>query len=227
MHMPQFNLGHMHEDTAKIRRNIMRKSIKVLTAVLAVATVGAVAAFAGCGSVEEQTFRFEAENAILASSEEGEELGSQYMTAVEEDVESASGEASVGYFCADGNTITFVINSDRKVEGATLTLCAASSTLDSSWANMADYDATEHPEVLSVNGANVSLSGVLEGCTFDWTDFTGNYYHWGTLTATIDLVKGENTIVLTCDNTYESCINVDYIEITAAANLTWTETDNT
>ncbi|MCD8295302.1 MAG: hypothetical protein LUE27_08695 [Clostridia bacterium] len=201
----------------------MRKTIKVLAAVLAVATVGAVAAFAGCGGTEE-TYRFEAEKAVLWSDEDSINSAygawaDYYITGVEEDVESASGEASVGYFCYEGSTITFTINSNKAVSEVPLTICAAASTM--SWTTWAidDYAASDHTDLLSVNGTTVALSGTLVG------NSEMNYYNWGELTATIDLVKGENTIVLTIDDSGLG-INVDYIEITTKATLTWTETNN-
>ncbi len=141
-------------------------------------------------------------------------------------MESASGEASVGYFCYPGNTITFVITSDKNVTGATLTLCAASCTAVydyTTWTSaIGEYDASEH-DILTVNGKNVALSGVFPGNDDD--DETTTYYKWATATATIDLVKGENTIVLTCDDS-GIAVNVDYIEITTTASLTWKETNN-
>ncbi len=49
----------------------MRKLVKVMAAVAAVATAGAIVAFAGCGGTgTEEAYRFEAEKAVLWADED-------------------------------------------------------------------------------------------------------------------------------------------------------------
>ncbi len=197
----------------------MKKSIKLLAAVLAVATVGAVAAFAGCGeSVEAMDpvkYTFEAEYAVFNDADDA----TQYMSVETDYVDGydTSGEGNVGYFSDEGSAITFVITSDRAVSDAKIEIIAA--TADMNWTTwvLNDYEGADHEDLLQVNGKSVAVTGTLDGNSM-W-----NYHDWGTLTGTADLVKGENTIEIVCDGTG---INVDCIYVTAGAVLTWTETDN-
>lgn len=73
---------------------------------------------------------------------------------------------------------------------------------------------------LTVNSSEVTLSGTLAGSEMDSSTWSYNYYNWGTLTATIDLVEGENTITIASTG---KGFNLDYISITTSAVLSWAE----
>ncbi len=229
----------------------MKKAFKLIIApVVAICFAGSLclAACSGGGDdveeVAEQTYRYEAEEAALWADESGlydtlkkAEQGSyinDYVFTVQYD-NTCSNNASVGYLAENNPTITFVINSDRAVSGAKLTMQAASMDLDSSSASSVyglvsakinSFKGADH-DIMKVNGSSVALSGELPGADSVFADvlsFKLNIDNWGTLTATLDLVQGENTIVFTMEKS--ACLNFDYIEITAAANLTYDKTDN-
>ncbi|MCD8307754.1 MAG: hypothetical protein LUD51_05985 [Clostridia bacterium] len=205
--------------------------------------------------VTEETYRFEAEDATLWADEsnlyytlENTDQGSYVESFVfnVQDDEECSGNVtcpdggSVGYLSGSNPTITFTITSDTAVTGATISIKAASMDLelaeDSSilgstataiyalaLASINPYVGSEH-NLMTVNSTAVTLSETLPGSDSVFNTSGGlNIHNWGTLTATIDLVQGENTITLTLD---DCGLNIDYIEITAAANLSWTATDN-
>lgn len=199
----------------------MKKVHKALTAIAAFTLA---ASLAGCGG-KAQDYVFEAEKAELSSACMVE-TGPEYTTEVT-DIEATQ----VGYFTAAGETITFKINA-AKACSATLTLRAASAVAqfaDPMIFEEVDLSKGEHA-VLSVNGTDCKLEGVLPGLEvpMDWEVFSAYYKHYGTATAKIDLKAGENLIVLTSQgyNGGQGGINVDKITINATSELTWTETDN-
>ncbi len=230
----------------------MKKAFKLIIApVVAICLAGSLC-LAACSSgggddvdeVDEQTYRYEAEEAALNADESGlydtlkkVEQGS-YINGYVFDVQydnTCSNGASVGYLAENNPTITFTITSDRAVTGAKLTMQAASMDLDSSSASSVyglvsakinSFSGADH-DIMKVNGESVALSGTLPGADSVFADilsFQLNIDNWGTLTASIDLKEGENNIVFTMEKS--ACLNFDYIDITAAANLTYTKTDN-
>ncbi|MCD8294535.1 MAG: hypothetical protein LUE27_04720 [Clostridia bacterium] len=166
-----------------------------------------------------------------------------------QDNNSYSGGSSVGYLAENNPTITFVINSDTAVTGAQLSICASSMDLNVTnpvtglgafnlaSASINEYAGSGH-DILKLNNNKVTLGGSLPGSSsvFKNSEYSEdsdiqtllsdlNFDNWGTLTATVDLVQGENTFVFTIEN--GAGINFDYMEITTTATLTWDETDNT
>lgn len=203
----------------------MKKVHKTLTAIAAFTLAASMAlSLTGCGG-KAQDYVFEAEKAELSSACMVE-TGPEYTTEVT-DTEATQ----VGYFTTAGETITFKINASKACS-ATLTLRAASAVAqfaDPMIFEEVDLSKGEHA-VLSVNGTDCKLEGVLPGleAPMDWEVFSAYYKHYGTATAKIDLKAGENLIVLTSQgyNGGQGGINVDKITINATSELTWTETDN-
>lgn len=218
----------------------MKKTIKIL-AILAAMMLVAISLVACAGGTE---YTFEAEEAELDAVCQVE-TGAEYSTDPDaEEVEATQ----VGYFTAEGTTITFTIVSDKACT-ATLTLRAASSNTDF-WTVIgpammggqptADVVTLEEVDlsknecvVLTVNGKEVGLKGVLPGLELNIEENGGVYgmfaymstiyKYYGTGTAKIRLQKGENKIVLTAQgyNEGQGGINVDKIMIKANATLTW------
>lgn len=198
----------------------MKKLNKAIAALTLTALLAA--SLAGCGG-KAQDYVFEAEKAELSAACMVE-TGPEYTTEV-----TSTEATQVGYFTAAGETITFKINASKACS-ATLTLRAASAVAqfsDPMVFEEVDLSKGEHA-VLSVNGTDCKLEGVLPGleAPMDWEAFSAYYKHYGTATAKIDLKSGENVIVLISQGYAGGGINVDKITINAAAELTWTETDN-
>lgn len=200
----------------------MKKLYKIIAALTLIALLAA--SLAGCGG-KATDYVFEAEKAELSGACQVE-TGPEYTT------EMTDTEATqVGYFTADGDTITFKIKASKACS-ATLTLRAASAIAQ--WADPMVFEEVDMSKgevaVLSVNGKECKLEGVLPGleAPMDWAVLSSYYKHYGTATAKIDLKAGENVIVLTSKgyNGGQGGINVDKITINAAAELTWNETDN-
>ena len=201
----------------------MKKLNKAIAATTLAAMIAAT--LAGCGGGQAQDYVFEAEKAELSAACMVE-TGPEYTTEV-----TSTEATQVGYFTTAGETITFKINASKDCS-ATLTLRAASAVAqfaDPMVFEEVDLSKGEHA-VLSVNGTDCTLEGVLPGleAPMDWEAFSAYYKHYGTATAKIELKSGENVIVLTSQgyNGGQGGINVDKITINAAAELTWTETDN-
>lgn len=200
----------------------MKKLNKAIAALTLTALLAA--SLAGCGG-KAQDYVFEAEKAELSAACMVE-TGPEYTTEVT-DTEATQ----VGYFTTAGETMTFKIKASKACS-ATLTLRAASAVAqfsDPMVFEEVDLSKGEHAK-LTVNGTECALEGVLPGleAPMDWEAFSAYYKHYGTATAKIDLKAGENVIVLTSQgyNGGQGGINVDKITINAAAELTWTETDN-
>ena len=88
-----------------------------------------------------------------------------------------------------------------------------------------DFSA-EAPVKLKVNDTEVALTGVLPGLeTIEVTDFSFYRNFADTVTANINLVEGENTIVLVAPERL-SVINIDKIIINCSAKLSYTPVDN-
>lgn len=167
--------------------------------------------------VSATTYKFEAEDATLYTNpavDTDTSLGytdtrAYYTTTVEEESSASSGK-SVGCLSYNDNSVTFTINSDVAVEGVTLTVCAASTVAgDFDWSTWSSpmLEVSGSDIGLKVNTADVTLSGTLAGSD------SSNYYNWSTVTATIDLVEGDNTIVIYVKDAANAGFNLDYIEV--------------
>lgn len=198
--------------------------MKKLNRAIAALTLSAAlaATLAGCGG-KAQDYVFEAEKAELSAACMVE-TGPEYTTELT-DTEATQ----VGYFTTAGETITFKINASKDCS-ATLTLRASSACAQ--WVDPMVFEEVDMSKdecaKLTVNGTECKMEGVLPGleAPMDWEAVSAYYKHYGTATAKIDLKSGENVIVLTSQGYAGGGINVDKITINAAAELTWTETDN-
>ncbi len=198
-------------------------------------------------AIEGTEYTFEAEKGVITNGKTtGQTSEVEQPVTVETGTEWGGDKdtegpevTALGYFNG-GATVTFTITSDKECD-ALLTLRAASTenesdmgwgpsgmTLTQFTVKEADLSKGEHA-TLAVNGTNVALAGILPGLNL--TGLTPDDMGWiysaplknfGTGTANIHLVAGENTIVLTAAKGF----NLDKITITADATLTWTETDN-
>ncbi len=199
-------------------------------------------------AVEGKEYTFEAEKGIITNGKTQQyDQATGQTSEVEQPVTVETGTewggdkdtagpevTALGYFNG-GATVTFKITSDKECD-ALLTLRAASTEneTDMWWGGNtftvkeADLSKGEHA-TLAVNGSNIALAGILPGLTL--TGVSGADMGWiygaplknfGTGTARVHLVAGENTIVLTALKGF----NLDKITIKADATLTWTETDN-
>lgn len=198
----------------------MKKLNKAIAALTLTALLAA--SLAGCGG-KAQDYVFEAEKAELSAACMVE-TGPEYTTEV-----TSTEATQVGYFTTAGETITFKINASKNCS-ATLTLRAASACAQ--WVDPMVFEEVDMSKgecaKLTVNGTECKMEGVLPGleAPMDWEAVSAYYKHYGTATAKIDLKSGENVIVLTSQGYAGGGINVDKITINAAAELTWTETDN-
>lgn len=225
----------------------MKNLKKLCVAGIALVAMSTMVALGGCG-VSGEKVTFEAEKAQLSQNADGVAV---YQSATEY---SADGNGLavniVGYFTAQGANIVWKITADKECD-AELTLRAASASADSSQLFTGGHGYIKEMDLgsgkfvkLEVNGKEASLKGTLPGLEFvpaddfsNFMDFYGSYMNnYGTATAKIHLVAGENTITLTSLGYTETPdggqpisygVNVDNIVIQAPATLTWTETDNT
>ncbi len=214
----------------------MKKAAKFFTIALAVALVAVfVFAFAGCGGTD---YVFEAESSVIAG--EGNVSGTGVGLATVEtgpgyiDGKAVEELTDVGNFNTAGQTLTFTITSDKACS-AKITLQAASAAMGMN-ANgdglaLAEIDfATQTAYKLTNNGTEITLSGKLPGLDpLDMSDQAA-WRNMGKVSGNVDLVAGENKIVLeivgAIEGTFSSGLNVDKITINAPATLTWTPTTN-
>lgn len=179
-------------------------------------------------------YHFEAEHAVLDDAQSTTEK--IMVIEVNKNEFTASGEtngplvSNVGYFggSTTGQTITWKFNSDTALENVTLKLRMASAvgTWDDLEITAIDLGAEGAP-ALSVNGAAVSLAGKtlegLNGLTLPDMQNGVAYHHFTEVEITINIVAGENTVVLTSGS--KGC-NVDKIMITTDAKLEFVRTNN-
>ncbi len=179
-------------------------------------------------------YHFEAEHAVLDDAQSTTEK--IMVIEVNKNEFTASGEtngplvSNVGYFggSTTGQTITWKFNSDTALENVTLKLRMASAV--GTWNDLKitaiDLGAEGAP-ALSVNGAAVSLAGKtlegLNGLTLPDMQNGVAYHHFTEVEITINIVAGENTVVLTSGS--KGC-NVDKIMITTDAKLEFVRTNN-
>ena len=95
---------------------------------------------------------------------------------------------------------------------------------------ISELKAADCGSVLKVNDAEVTMNGTLPSTTIEIED--GNYWalmgvysviHCGEYTATANLKKGENTIVL---EVVTGGFNVDSLTVNSSAKITFDKTDN-
>lgn len=179
-------------------------------------------------------YHFEAEHAVLDDAQSTTEK--IMVIEVNKNEFTASGEtngplvSNVGYFggSTTRQTITWKFNSDTALENVTLKLRMASAvgTWDDLKITAIDLGAEGAP-ALSVNGAAVSLAGKtlegLNGLTLPDMQNGVAYHHFTEVEITINIVAGENTVVLTSGS--KGC-NVDKIMITTDAKLEFVRTNN-
>lgn len=222
----------------------MKKSklLSIIAVVLAL-TIG-VFTLTACGSGTDYTF--EAEEAVLEGTTQGYDSSGNVGTvniSIEEGTEWAGlnedgtpkeGPAvkNIGNFNSAEQTVTWKINASKECD-ATLTLRGASAVWtmaeDFSGFGMAAVDLSKNEYVtLKVNGTAVALEGTLPGIdTMGWEmmAYGSIYRNFGTGSAKIHLVAGENVIVLQGTGS-QGGINVDKIVINSSAELTFTPTNN-
>lgn len=179
-------------------------------------------------------YHFEAEHAVLDDAQSTTEK--IMVIEVNKNEFTASGEtngplvSNVGYFggSTTGQTITWKFNSATAVENVTLKLRMASAvgTWDDLKITAIDLGAEGAP-ALSVNGAAVPLAGKtlegLNGLTLPDMQNGVAYHHFTEVEITINIVAGENTVVLTSGS--KGC-NVDKIMIDTDAKLEFVRTNN-
>lgn len=221
----------------------MKKSkLLAIIAIMLTLTIGALTLTA-CGGGTDYTF--EAEDAVLAGTTQGYVNGAQQETGitVEEGTEWAGlnedgtpkeGPAvkNLGNFNASGQSITWTITASKECD-ATLTLRAASAVMsfaeDFSSFGMAEVDLSKNEYLtLKVNGTAASLEGILPGLSGLGWEMMANgaiYRQFGTGSAKIHLVKGENVIVINGMGT-QSGVNIDKIIINCTAELSFEKTNN-
>lgn len=221
----------------------MKNLKSVFIAGIALVAVFSMAALGGCAP-DPQDFTFECEQMIIEGSGQGSAGASPATVETGPLYDSEEEGTFVGTFSDAGSTLTFTVTSDYECD-ATITLYAASakSGMDMSgvdWNDPTTYgnmkiwlDAIDLEEVtadgatVSITnngGAPVTLKGTLPGLeTLDMQD-TASWHYVGSGSGTIHLVKGENKIVI--EHVESIGINYDKVVINAAANLTWTPTEN-
>lgn len=179
-------------------------------------------------------YHFEAEHAVLDDAQSTTEK--IMVIEVNKNEFTASGEtngplvSNVGYFggSTTGQTITWKFNAPVAAENVTLTLRMASAV--GTWGDLKitaiDLGAEGAP-ALSVNGAAVPLAGkTLEGLNeLTLPDMQNGvaYHNFTEVKITINIVAGENTVVLTSGS--KGC-NVDKIMIDTDAKLEFVRTNN-
>ena len=176
--------------------------------------------FGGGGSPSEPggdtSFKIEAENteAVKIVGELSSNDGSR-TSFIEEDIESASGNKSVGYLGVVGNTVTFTFESTKAGTGEIVFYMTSNNTqIDTSAGfNMWVDDQTVDSSIFSVtlNGNNIefepaTLRGAGESNPMVW-----NMY-WDPVTMGVqDIQEGTNTVVITVLQT--TIPNIDYMLI--------------
>lgn len=140
--------------------------------------------------------------------------------------------SNVGYFggseASAGQTITWRFNAAEAAENVTITLRMASSVGEWKDKKITEIDlGAEGAPSLSVNDSAVSLKGQkldgLDNLTDNDMQNGVAYHNFCTVVVTINLVAGENTIVLTSGS---SGVNVDKLMIETTIALEFSRTNN-
>lgn len=187
-----------------------------------------------CGTLEAGLYCFEAEDALLNDNDAPNSNTMVIETGKHEFTESGKEDgaivSNVGYFGggAQGQTITWNFKAASAVTGVKLTLRLASS--DGEWSDKLIRPIAldqEGAPTLTVNNAPVSLEGQtlagLENLTQADMQNGVAYHNFCEIVITVDLVAGDNSIVLTSGS--KGC-NVDKIMIKTDVELTFEKTDN-
>ncbi len=191
------------------------------------------------GSVE--TYTFEAENGVLAGSRhvqvnewfEYDTVSVETKTLYTGDETKGAEVSAIGYFSGEDASITWTITAEEECD-VTLTLWAASSVtktekqlVDTWWGGKEEQDVVvgiqpveftnaSQPVTLKVNNGNVTLLGTVTGLDSITPTAMKDYSYYanyvGTVTATIHLNAGANTVVLKAPAENPQ-INIDKIVI--------------
>ena len=131
--------------------------------------------------------------------------GMGITTAVEQKA-SASGGASLGYFGAVGNKVTWTVDSEGGA--AKLTFVLASGAMD--WTTFSNCDMMLDGMVkLFVNGKELTFSNVKLPA--------GNYENWQDVEFDVTLNAGKNTVVLEVIDATNG-VNIDCLKVSAGGN---------
>lgn len=138
--------------------------------------------------------------------------------------------SNVGYFggTSSGQTITWKFNAAEAAENVTVTLRMASSVGSWNDKKITEIDlGAEGAPTLSVNNSAVSLEGKkldgLDNLTQQDMQNGVAYHNFCDIVITINIVAGENTIVLTSGT---KGVNVDKIMIATTTALEFSRTNN-
>lgn len=136
-------------------------------------------------------------------------------------VSGASNGFYVGYLYKGGITLTFVINSDRDIDNATLKLRASGEMVESINLSSEEYLIKVNDE--KIDYAGISITGIDPS-----PDAVKHAFQDFVITTSLKLKAGENKITLTTNNGIKlggtataTAPLIDCIKITAAAELTW------
>lgn len=187
-----------------------------------------------CGALQSGLYHLEAEDAVL---DDKDAPGNSTMVVEVNKVEfTESGKtdgalvSNVGYFGggAQGQTITWTFSTDKALTGVEITVRLASAVGSWSDRKITEIDLnSEGAPVLTINGTTVSMEGkTLPGLdNLSQNDMQNGvaYHNFSDIVLTVDLVAGENVIVLTSGS--QGC-NVDKIMIKTDETITFEKTDN-
>ncbi len=175
----------------------------------------------------EYVFEAEYVDTSIIGEVDGWSGGGSNNTVVSVDA-TGSFEASNGFYAnylyKEGVTLTFVINSDKAVDNATLKLRLSAEGID--------YDLIINPSIytVEVNGTALDYSPAVISDIQGLGSATPRPFSDFVVSSTLSLVEGENTIKLITSNniklagtTTATAPLVDCIKIVTDANLTWTE----
>ena len=200
-----------------------------------------------------ETDTFEAENGVLSGSEHIQvnewwgfdtvavETKNKYTGTAEKGEEVTS----IGYFQGENAAITWTVTAEEACT-ATLTLWAASSVtktekqdVETEWGTFPQdvvvgmeavpFTAESQPVKLLINGTQVTLNGTVTGLDTLSESSKADYSYYanyvGTVTATIQLKAGENTIVLKAPAKNPK-LNIDKIVVNCETKLSYVPVNN-
>lgn len=200
-----------------------------------------------------ETDTFEAENGVLSGSEHIQvnewwgfdtvavETKNKYTGTAEKGEEVTS----IGYFQGENAAITWTVTAEEACT-ATLTLWAASSVtktekqdVEPEWGTFPQdvvvgmeavpFTAESQPVTLLINGTQVTLNGTVTGLDplseSSQADYSYYANYVGTVTATIQLKAGENTIVLKAPAENPK-LNIDKIVVNCETKLSYVPVNN-
>lgn len=210
-----------------IRMKNLKKIVAVAFAALSVTTFAM--GITGCS---KEPYSFEAEEAEIVGYDSGMfpmcyEEGTEYQADAAEDAEALK-IVGMTNFAYSGNEILWKITSDKAAE-ATLILRLASNVqeMQTGEDGMPIFGAITVKEVdvasamtLTVNNQDVAISGTLPGSN----SLAKVIYE---AKVTVNLVAGENTILLAATGEEGCNVFVDKLLVDTKAKLTFTPIDNT